>query len=190
MLDDPAVGGIVFNSRDVTERKEAEEALRESERRYRTLVEQTPAITYVEAIDEGEPRHEVLYVSPQVEELLGYSTEEWTSDPGLLARTLHPEDRERVLAEDERTEQTGEPFLAEYRQLAKDGSVVWLRDEAVLVRGEGGEPLYWQGVMYDVTQRKTTEEEFRRSEARNRSILEAIPDLIFRFGRDGECLDF
>lgn len=125
LLHDPTVRGVVVNSRDVTERKQAEKTLQESEQRYRTLVEQVPAITYVEALDAGEqPDHTLLYVSPQVEAVLGYSVEEWLANPHLGLDLLHPEDRDRVLEEDLRTERTGEPFVAEYRMYAKDGRVV------------------------------------------------------------------
>jgi diguanylate cyclase (GGDEF)-like protein/PAS domain S-box-containing protein len=100
----------------------------------------------------------VVYISPQYESLLGYSTEEVLSDPEHWMRILHPDDRERVLAEDERTNQTEEPFVMEYREIARDGSVVWVRDEATLVHNEGGEPLYWLGIQTDVTERKALEE--------------------------------
>ena len=145
--------------RDITERKEAERRLREAETRFRTLVEQIPAITYVEAVDYEERSTNLLYVSPQIEAMFGYSPEEWMEDPQLFPRLLHPEDRERVLAEDERTEGTGEPFRMEYRQFTRDGRMVWLRDEAVLVRDEEGIPLFWQGVMFDITEQKHSEEE-------------------------------
>jgi PAS domain S-box-containing protein len=170
LLDDPRVGEYVVNSRDITERKHAEEALRESEAKYRLLVEQTPAITYVEAIDEEEPEHNILYVSPQIEELLGYSPEEWMANPALWAGLLHPDDRERVLSEDARTEETGEPFSVEYRGFTKDGSLVWLYDEAVLVRDDSGRPLYWQGVKYDITERKKAEEELREANRRLKEL--------------------
>jgi PAS domain S-box-containing protein len=68
--------------------------------------------------------------------------------------TVHPEDQERVLAEEARTDQTGEPFRIEYRVIAGDGRVLWVRDEATLVRDEEGQPLYWLGVQYDVTEQK------------------------------------
>ena len=157
---------------DVTERKRVEEALRTSEARFRALVERIPAITYIEAIDSEEPATEILYVSPQIEAMFGYSPEEWMVDPELFSTHLHPEDRERVFSEDARTETTGEPFRMEYRQYARDGRVVWVRDEAVLVNDEDGEPLYWLGVQLDITEHKRFEEkraalveELRRSNA-------------------------
>src|SRR5215203_3152472 len=86
--------------------------------------------------------------------------------PDLWAKILHPEDRERVLAEDRHTNETGEPFAMEYRQFARDGSVVWLRDEATLVRDENGKPLYWLGVQVDITERRRAEEAHREAEER------------------------
>jgi serine phosphatase RsbU (regulator of sigma subunit) len=79
-------------------------------------------------------------------------------------RTIHPEDRERVLAEEARTDKTGEPFKVEYRVIARDGRVVWVRDEATLVRDEKGQPLYWLGVQYDVTEQKREAQERERIE--------------------------
>jgi diguanylate cyclase (GGDEF)-like protein/PAS domain S-box-containing protein len=153
--DDPAVGGVVVISRDITERKRAEEALGAAEQRYRTLVEQIPAVTYIDPVDDPDTS---LYTSPHIEEMLGYTPQEWQTEK-LWPKRLHPDDRERILAADKRFEAgDGEPFREEYRLLAKDGSVVWVREEAVLVRDEADEPLYWQGVFYDLTERKALEE--------------------------------
>jgi PAS domain S-box-containing protein len=127
---------------DITKRKEAEKALREAEVRYRTLVEQIPAITYIDRADGSD---EPLYTSPQIEEMLGYTPEEWL-EGRLWPERLHPDDKERVLAADERFEAGGERFSEEYRLIAKEGSVVWVREDAVVTRDETGEPLYWQGV--------------------------------------------
>ncbi|CAA9469742.1 MAG: diguanylate cyclase/phosphodiesterase (GGDEF & EAL domains) with PAS/PAC sensor(s) [uncultured Rubrobacteraceae bacterium] len=162
LLDDPSVGAIVLNGRDITERKEAEEALREAEERYRTLVEQIPAVSYIDWAD-GSDRP--LYTSPQIEEMLGYTPEEWL-EGRLWTQRLHPGDRERILAADERFEAGGGRFDEEYRLLARDGSVVWVREQAVLVKDEAGEPLYWQGVLFDMTERKEAEEAVQRSATR------------------------
>jgi diguanylate cyclase (GGDEF)-like protein/PAS domain S-box-containing protein len=147
--DDLAVRGIVLNARDITERKEAEE-------RYRTLVEQIPVVAY---IDRADGTDTPLYTSPQIKGLLGYSQEEGSKER-LWRERLHPEDRERVLAADGRFEKAGkERFREEYRLLAKDGSVVWVLEDAVLVKdATTGLPLYWQGILYDITERKEAEE--------------------------------
>jgi PAS domain S-box-containing protein len=99
-----ALEGLVY---DVTERERMVERLREAERRYRTLVEHIPAVTYVQ---EATGSRAVTYVSPQMETMLGYRPEECTSDPEHWIKILHPADRKRVLAEDKRTNETGEPF--------------------------------------------------------------------------------
>ncbi len=170
--------GVMF---DVTGRKEAEERLREAEELYRTLVERMPAVTY---IDRADGTDEPLYTSPQIEELLGYTPEEWLQRR-LWPERLHPEDRERILAADERFESGGEPFSEEYRLLARDGSVVWVREEAVLVRDSEDEPLFWQGVIFDISDRKEAEEALRDSEARFRSVVESVGEgLLITDERD------
>ena len=157
---------------EISERKASDQRLRRAEARYRTLVEQIPAVTYIEAPNDEEGSTNLLYASPQIEAMFGYSPEEWTEDPELFTKLLHPDDRERVLAEDVHTNRTGEPFRAEYRQFTRDGRVVWVRDEAILVRDEVGTPLFWQGILFDITDQKRYEEklaglveELRRSNA-------------------------
>jgi diguanylate cyclase (GGDEF)-like protein/PAS domain S-box-containing protein len=158
LLTEPSTNAIVVNSRDVTERRLVEAERREAEERYRTLVERIPAIVYID--EAGKPAR-TTYVSPQNEAILGYTPEEVLKDPEHWIKTMHPDDRKRVLAESRRTDETGEPFRIEYRQIAKDGSVVWLRDEADLVRDKSGKPLYWLGVQTDITERKALEEKLR-----------------------------
>ena len=165
--------------REIAERKETELRLKEAEARFRTLVEHIPAMTYMEAAANRARGTDFLYMSPQIEAMLGYSPEEWMTDPGLFARTLHPDDREQVLEEDARTSRTGEPFKMEYRHVARDGSVVWMRDEAVLVRDHEGDPLYWLGVQFDITDRRETEEALRQSEERYRTVVKQAAEGIF-----------
>ncbi len=163
--EDGEVRTIIAVAQNVTERKEAEERRLEAEERYRALVETVPAVTYTDRAVGTYPDFAV-YTSPQIEALVGYSVAEWL-DPGrnLWEERLHPEDREWVLAADGRSRATGEPFAEEYRLITKDGRVVWVRDEAALTRNDAGKPLYWQGVLLDVTERKRAEEALRRSEA-------------------------
>jgi diguanylate cyclase (GGDEF)-like protein/PAS domain S-box-containing protein len=139
------------------EREEIESRLGNPEARYRALIEHIPAVTYIDAVDEVSS---AVYMSPQVERMLGYAPEEWLVDPSFFLKLLHPGDRERVLAENERTNRSGEPFDMEYRLTSCDGRIIWVRDEAVLVK-DGDRPLYWQGVMTDVTERKALEERLR-----------------------------
>ena len=170
--------GVLGVATDVTERKLAEDRLREAETRYRTLVEQMPATTYVEELVGN--RKVLAYISPQYEAMLGYLPEEGVSHPEHWIDLIHPDDRERVLAEDKRTDETLEPFRAEYRMIAKDGLVVWVSDEAVLVRDEEGKPMFWQGVMHDITERKWAEEALEESERRLSTLLANAPAYIYR----------
>jgi PAS domain S-box-containing protein len=172
------------------DRERAEKELVRSEDRFRHLVEQIPAVTYVqEPIDSDTPKA-ITYMSPQYEAMLGYPSKKEILDEEHWLRVLHPEDRERVLAEEVRTDQTGEPYRIEYRQIARDGRVVWVRDEATLIRDEEGNSLYWLGVQYDITERKRAEEEFRQSEERFRATFEQAAVGIVQVGLDGEWLRF
>jgi PAS domain S-box-containing protein len=176
--------------REAEVRREREKALDLSEDRFRRLVEQIPAVTYAqEPIDSDTPKA-ITYMSPQYEAMFGYPPETEILDEEAWLRMLHPDDRERVLAEELRTDETGEPFRIEYRQVARDGRVVWVRDEATLIRDEYGNSLYWLGVQYDITEQKRAEEEFRRSEERFRATFEQAAVGIVQVGLDGEWLRF
>jgi diguanylate cyclase (GGDEF)-like protein/PAS domain S-box-containing protein len=127
---------------------------------FQRLVERLPVIVYTAELGE---RGRWRYVSPQVEEILGYRPEELVSDPGLWASLLHPDDRERALAlesEDHLGNRDTTPI--EYRMHTRDGNVVWIHDEAVLEADEDGIPV-WHGVLYDVSVRKETENELQRA---------------------------
>ncbi len=132
---------------------------RAAEKRYQILLEQLPVVVFMDQADE---RQTPIYVSPRIQDLLGYSPEEWLAIERAWKQALHPEDRERVLEENYRTNETGEPFSMEYRLLRRDGSYVWIRENSALIRGEDGAPLYWQGVMADVTRQKEAEETTQR----------------------------
>ncbi len=140
---------------EVSDRLETAVARAEqAEAMYRALVERLPAITYTEALDDGR----TLSISPQVETLLGYTQDQWMEDSLLWVGLMHPDDRDRVLETCEIANRREEPFTAEYRMISRDGRVVWIRDEAVLVRGSRGQPLCWQGVMMDITMQKKAQE--------------------------------
>ncbi|MBI5839103.1 MAG: GAF domain-containing protein [Chloroflexi bacterium] len=156
--------GLFLN---ISEQKKAEIALQEAESRYRVLVERLPAMVFLDVFDE---RQTSQYMSPRIKDILGYSTEEWMAESDLWENSLHPEDRERVLAEDFRTNQTGDPFRIEYRLRARDGHYVWIREEAYIIKGDDGTPLFWQGIMLDITDQKLAQEALRRREL----ILEAV----------------
>ena len=169
---------------DVTEQKVAEERLAQTELRYRRLIESIPAVTYVQGAGPNEGEY---YVSPQVEEMLGYTQEEWGPGFDMWYATIHPDDRTRVLDADERSDRTGEPFEAEYRQRRKDGSFVWVHDQAVLIRDGSGRPQYWQGIRFDVTSRREAEGQLREAESRYRALVEHIPAVLYVDHVDGHA---
>jgi PAS domain S-box-containing protein len=133
---------------DVTERKNAEV-------RYRTLAEQLPLITYIDTAYSNDEA--AAYVSPQVEDILGYSLAEWEADPHFFVDHLHPDDRDWVREAQRLARESGEALEVEYRFLAKDGRVVWLHDSYTIVRDETGRPWYTQGYALDITARKQAE---------------------------------
>jgi diguanylate cyclase (GGDEF)-like protein/PAS domain S-box-containing protein len=154
---------------------------------YRDLVEGLPLIVYIDAPDAISPS---LYVSPQTTELLGYTPEDWASSPDFFVNILHPDDRERVIAETTRMIETGERLKSEYRLLRRDGSVAWVRDEGALVRDEAGEPLCLQGYILDITERRERETALRENDARTRAMLDAALDGVITIGHDGAIVEF
>jgi PAS domain S-box-containing protein len=133
---------------DLATRGELERRLADLEASYQALLERLPGVVYTLSPQAPNP---VIYISPQIETLLGESAADCLGDPELWDRLVHPDDADWVAAECERTNQTGEPFSAEYRMRTRDGEVRWIRDEAVLVRGGDGRPLFWQGILTDIT---------------------------------------
>ena len=123
-----------------------------AEAKYQSLVELVAAITYTEDLDTGR----MFAVSPQIETILGYTQEQWMGDASLWVDRIHLEDRDRVVAACELANRNREPYSEEYRIIARDGRIVWVHDEAVLVTGSNGQPLCWQGAMRDITSQKST----------------------------------
>jgi PAS domain S-box-containing protein len=156
-------GGVVCVSRDMTAKREAENARAQAEAKYRMLVEQVAAISYIAELG---VHGEWLYVSPQVETMFGFSPEEWLMDSRAWTQHVHPEDHKIVEAAEEAS-QRGERFQAEYRVIRKDGRVIWVSDTAVVVEGSDAHPLM-EGIIVDITERKQLEtqlQQARRMEA-------------------------
>jgi len=137
---------------------------------YRSLIERVPGIVYISHFGSDAKWH---YVSPQIKEYLGYAAEEWLANPSLWLQHVHPDDRELVLAEEQRLHKTGTAFFAEYRMVSKDGRVIWFRDESMIIRPEGFDVPVLYGILFDISERKATEVALRESEERLRLALEA-----------------
>jgi PAS domain S-box-containing protein len=166
---------------DITQRKEAELQLQQLERRYRNLVEQLPAVTYMDTADADMSS---IYVSPQVEKVLGLSADAFVTDDAWGAH-LHPEDRERALGEIREAIRAGDPFILEYRMVRPDGSIVWIRDQGTVVRDEAGRPSYVQGLYEDVSAQKRLESELRSEAVKFKSLAERIPAVVYIEGEGG-----
>src|SRR5437588_5271212 len=132
------------------------------------LLERVPAIIYIAEVG---PDARWLYVSPQIESMLGFSPEEWCADPRLWAARLHPDDRAWVIDAEERDRLgtgDGDGRPAEYRMIHRDGRVVWMRDDAHLV-ADGG-VLRWHGVLSDVSDRMQVELELEHRAAQQAAV--------------------
>ncbi|MDQ2654283.1 MAG: PAS domain S-box protein, partial [Chloroflexota bacterium] len=149
---------------------------------FRAVVDRLPVAVFLLAPDARQTR---LYVSPAVTQITGYSPEEflrqsWRSDWDWT-EIVHPSDRARVAAEDARSVAAGEPFQMEYRHFRKDGSVGWIRDICVPIRGASGAISNWMGVLLDITD----EMEAARTQAHLAAIVEAAQDGILSISWDG-----
>jgi PAS domain S-box-containing protein len=152
-------GGVVCVGRDITARRKAEMAQLEAEFKYRTFIEQVAAISYIAELGaEGQ----WLYVSPQVERILGYTLDEWLTNSRKWLDHIPVEDRPTVLAAEEASKR-GEPFQAEYRMTRRDGRVIWVTDTAVVVRGSYSHPVM-EGIIVDITERKQLELQLQRAQ--------------------------
>jgi len=149
----------VSHVEDIDQRKRAEAQLRQTERKYRTLVEQVPSVVYTAEYGESGRWY---YVSPRIESMLGFTPEEWLADPDLWYERMVPEDRERAMADDARSHTTGEPLRSEYRLRSRDGRVVWVRDEAEAVLDDEGNAVFHHGILVDITLGKEAEDSVGR----------------------------
>jgi PAS domain S-box-containing protein len=145
---------------DISERKLSEEALRQAEAKYRSMVESLPAIVYLAQPD---PPYSPIYISPNIKEF-GYSAEEWFSRPDMWVNLLHDEDRERVLAATKNAMSQGLETDLEYRIVSRDGTIHWVHDKGRFISDEQGNKISWQGVVLEITKTKELEEQLRQAQ--------------------------
>jgi PAS domain S-box-containing protein len=161
-------------TQDITERKRTELVLRESQQRYEQLVNSLESIVW-----EGDAQtFQYYFVSKQAERLLGYPLERWTSEPDFWAKHIHPEDREWAIGYCALSTAQRRDHEFEYRMIAADGRVLWLRD-IVTVVVEDDQPTKLRGVMIDITENKRIESELHEREQQYRSIFESVNDGLF-----------
>jgi PAS domain S-box-containing protein len=171
--------GVVTVGRDISDRYRAEKFREEAEAKYRTLVEQVAAISYIAELGvEGQ----WLYVSPQVEMMFGISVDDWLAGSRQWMRHVHPEDHLVVEAAEEASKR-GERFQAEYRVIRQDGRVIWVSDTAVVVPGSDAHPLM-EGIIVDITERKQFEAQLQQARR-----MEAVGRLAGGIAHDFNNLD-
>ncbi len=151
-----AVRALAFSVAGAVTKGRTEEDMQLQADVFRTMVQQGPIACYIDAADDEASS---IYMGSQIESILGYAAEEFVGDDELWPRLLHPDDKARAIAENQRHNETGEPFRLEYRMFAKDGRVVWVHDEAVMIRDDAGMSRYSVGAMVDISDRKNTEEQ-------------------------------
>ena len=177
---------ILYEKNQQKERREqAEETNHFTEAKYRSLVEAIPAVTYIAALDDNST---TLFVSPQIESLIGFSAADYQQNPDIWYQQLHPDDRRRVIRETHQSRKMGTPLLCEYRMIDRQGAIKWVRDEANLIKDQRGMPHCLQGVMYDVTDHKQAERDLREREQELETVIENLPSMIFV--KDAEQLRF
>ncbi len=161
--------------KELREREKAEKALREAETMYRALVEETSVIIYRDAPEE---EGRTVYISPQIEGLLGYSVYEWQNAKNLWKELTHPDDLPRVLAGIKEYLVNGKRTTIEYRMRTKDNRWVWLQDESVVIKDDEGKPLFVHGVLIDITERKNAEQRVKQREAVLSAVAQTAQQLI------------
>jgi len=163
--------------------------LENAEERYRAMVEQIPAVLYVADFG-ADARWQ--YVSPRIQDLLGYSAEEWKADTHLWFSRIHPDDRQQVLLEEELDgdRKVGAQTVSEYRMTRRDGREVWIRDEGVVIADESGEPSLYRGFMIDISAQKQAELALRESEQQTRLIIETASQAYVAIDAHGVIIDW
>jgi len=182
------IGGREFAlgiARDISERKEAEQALKESEEQFRTLVSNIPGAVY-RAFYDGKWKSKFL--SAGVKDVTGYDTWEFVDSSRSPVETMHPEDRDEVVKSATRCLERKEPYALEYRIIHANGESRWVWDRGRGVYGEDGGLVYIDGVILDITEHKRAEELFEREARHNELIIRTFVDGFCKIGMDGRLL--
>jgi len=172
--------------------RESQEALWEQGENLGFLVRHVPVVVYkAETGQHGR----WLYVSPQIEGLLGYTPAEWLADPKLWWERIHPDDRDQVLADEEAILVSAgtKSEAAQYRMVTRDGRTIWVSDDASVIKNGSGASLYWSGILSDITDRKVLEEQLKHQAFHdpltglaNRALfVDRVEHALARGERDG-----
>ncbi|HEY6328732.1 MAG TPA: PAS domain S-box protein [Blastocatellia bacterium] len=161
-----AIGSSII-ARDITKRKGAEDALRQSQQEYSTLVNSIDGIVW----KADASTFAFSFVSSHAERILGYSAQRWLNDPNFWMEHIHPGDRERVIELSAKAISERRDYEFQYRMIHANGRGVWLHDFVTVVADDSGQ-IELRGVMVDVTEQKKAEEALRKSEEQHRLFFE------------------
>jgi len=162
------ITNVIAQSRLVHEQA----ALRTVEARYQSLVEQTPAVVFLSAADEAETP---IYISPMIEKLTGYNQEEWLKSPSFWKQVIYPQDAQRIQKAFDESHNNSAPFIEEYRVTRRDGRLIWLKESTHLILDQNWSPLYWQGILLDITKEKELLAAQEESDQRFRRVFHSSP---------------
>jgi len=168
---------------DITHMKQTEARLQEAETKYLTIVGQSPIIVYEDIIGNG-----WQFVSPQIQNVLGYTAEEWMQDAGLWKANIHPEDLPDVEAVIALCGEFFTDFDIEYRIYTKDKREIWLHDQAAVSKDTSTGSLLLSGIMYDVTDRKKTELALKKNETTQRALINAVSESVLLLQPNGTII--
>uniref|UniRef100_B8HP13 Diguanylate cyclase/phosphodiesterase with PAS/PAC sensor(S) n=1 Tax=Cyanothece sp. (strain PCC 7425 / ATCC 29141) TaxID=395961 RepID=B8HP13_CYAP4 len=185
LLADPAVAGIVVNTRDITDHKRTESALRQAEEKYRSIFENA-----VEGIFQSSPEGRYIRVNPALARMYGYdSPEELLAHLTDIGRQLYVDPERRAEFQRLIDQQTIVTHF-EAQVYRRDGSIIWITEHARAVRDGTGKLLYYEGTVENITDRKRTELQLLQTTSELKAIFQALPDLYFRVDHDSTILDF
>lgn len=167
---------------DITEYHLREELLKRSEKRIQALLGSNPAVVYTILLTIPPI---IQYISPRIEDLLGYPQEHWLSNFQFWDSLIHPNDVKQKKEHLIETINSEKLYSDEYRMKSNNNEWIWLHDEAMIIHGNIKDPIILQGYLLDITQRKSAEDALTRSEIRNMAIINAIPDKMFVVDNNG-----
>lgn len=174
-----AIGGV---SLDITEYRKEQLELFEVQSQYQSLVERVPSVVYASELG---AQGTWLFISPKIQDLLGYSANEWMSTPDLWRERIHPDDRERVIENELEYSKKGETVSIAYRLLSKDEKVVWVQDNAVVAWNNARKKHVWHGTLTDITKQVEADEARQTAERKYREIYESVQDVIYETNYEG-----
>ena len=157
------------------ERSELERVLTDLQARYRGLIDHLPAVIYLYRFGDGT----MVEVSPGIRQLLGIEPEAWLDDPEGWYASIHPDDLARVVDESGRCIEAGVPFRLQYRAIRADGETIWIKEETAIVPDEHGVPVYWLGLMLDVSEFVQTRQKLDDAQRKYGALVEQIPAIVY-----------